>query len=128
MGAVRGSRKPGSGISDAIRHELVVLARRGGSRDSEFRRDRPTDWRPHEVRNPAGGLATHFSGPSAWEFIASRLEQGEPVEVVELHKPQGAKGYVMKIDLGQSVPKLYVKLQLGPGKVFGRSFHYSERE
>ena len=34
----------------------------------------------------------------------------------------------MKIDLGQSVPKLYIKLQLGRGKIFGRSFHYSERE
>ena len=33
----------------------------------------------------------------------------------------------MKIDLGRNVPKLYVKLQLGSGKIFGRSFHYSER-
>ena len=32
----------------------------------------------------------------------------------------------MLIDLGSHVPKLYVKLQLGSGKIFGRSFHYSE--
>ena len=32
----------------------------------------------------------------------------------------------MLIDLGSDVPDLYVKLQLGAGKIFGRSFHYSE--
>ena len=128
MVAAGGSRKPRSGISKAIRHELVVLARRSNSRSARFRRDRPTDWRPHEVRNPSGGLATHFTDPSAWELIASRLEQGEPVEVIELHTPKGAKGYVMKIHLGRDVPLLYVKLQIGSGRIFGRSFHYSEHE
>ncbi len=40
--------------------------------------------------------------------------------------PRGSKGYVMKIDLGLGLPKLYVKLQLVSKKVIGRSFHYSE--
>ena len=59
-------------------------------------------------------------------MIATRLENGEEVEVIELNQPKGAKGYVMLIDLGSDVPDLYVKLQLGNGKIFGRSFHYSE--
>ena len=33
----------------------------------------------------------------------------------------------MKIDLAPGQPQLYVKLQLGSGKIIGRSFHYSER-
>ena len=82
-------------------------------------------WRPAEVHNPTAVLETHFTEETAWAFIVSRLEAGEEVEVIELHKPQGAKGYVMKIALGSDLPKLYVKLQMGSARVFGRSFHYS---
>ena len=45
-----------------------------------------------------------------------------------LRKPRGAKGYVMKIDLEPGGVPLYVKVQLGAGKIIGRSFHYSEKE
>ena len=31
----------------------------------------------------------------------------------------------MHVELGPALPKLYIKLQLGSGKVIGRSFHYS---
>ena len=92
-----------------------------------FSTDRPTDWRPGQVRNPNGILDTHFTDAAAWEFIASRLEDGHPVEIVELRKPAGATGYVMKIDIEPGRPQLYVKLQLGSGKIIGRSFHYSDR-
>ena len=72
-------------------------------------------------------LDPYFTDSTAWDFIASRLEAGEEVEVIELQQPAGTKGYVMKIDLGLEVPELYVKLQLGASKVIGRSFHYSEQ-
>ena len=32
----------------------------------------------------------------------------------------------MLIDIEPGQPQLYVKLELGAGKVLGRSFHYSE--
>ena len=32
----------------------------------------------------------------------------------------------MKIDLEPDQPRVYVKLQLGAGRIVGRSFHYSE--
>lgn len=67
-----------------------------------------------------------FTGPSAWELIAVRLENGEPMETIELRNPPGAKAYVMKINLEPDRPKLYVKLRLLSGKVMGRSFHYSD--
>ena len=76
--------------------------------------------------NPDGVLDTHFTDAAAWELIASRLEDGHPVEVVELRKPAGATGYVMKIDVEPGQPLLYVKLQLGSGRIIGRSFHYSK--
>ncbi len=92
-----------------------------------FSPERPTDWRPGQVRNPEGVLDTHFTDAAAWELIATRIDDGHPIESVTLHKPQGATGYVMKIDLEDGRPQLYVKLQMGSGKIIGRSFHYSER-
>ena len=115
-------------LSESIRHQLVGLARRRKARVTEFSRDRPTVWQPGEVRNPDGRLDTHFTDAAAWELIASKLEDGHPVEIVELEKPRGATGYVMKIAIEPDRPLLYVKLQLGSGKIIGRSFHYSERQ
>ena len=71
-------------------------------------------------------LDTRFTDAAAWEHIAARLEEGHPIETVELHSPKGAIGYVMKIDLEPGQAQLYVKLQLGSGKIIGRGFHYSE--
>ena len=76
--------------------------------------------------NPDGLLLSYFDDQSAWELIASRLEDGQPVETVTLKQPPGRIGYVMKIDLNPGRPLLYVKLELGSGKVIGRSFHESE--
>ena len=114
-------------VSDATRRELAVLARRSSARFTGFSASMPTDWRPQQVRNPSGVLDEYFTEAAAWELIATKLEEGHPVEVVLLRKPRGRKGYVMKIRLGGDDPPVYVKLQLGSGKVIGRSFHYSEQ-
>ena len=115
-------------VDEPTRHQLVVLARRKDARITDFSQDRPTDWRPGQVRNPAGLLDTHFTDAAAWELIASRIEDGHALEIVPLDKPRGATGYVMKIALEPEQPELYVKLQLASGKIIGRSFHYSKRE
>ena len=115
-------------VDEATRYQLVILARRKDARITDFSRGRPTDWRPGQVRNPAGLLDTHFTDAAAWELIASRIEDGHPLEIVRLDKPSGAKGFVMKIDLSSGQPQLYVKLQMGSGKIIGRSFHDSERK
>ena len=82
-------------IDDSTRHQLVVLARRPRSRDTKFSAERPTEWRPHEVRNSTVDLP--FTNSAAWELIASRLEDGHDVKVVTLDNPRGKPGYVMKI-------------------------------
>ena len=118
-------------VDDATRRQLASLARQSHRRSANFSRKRPTDWRPQQVRNPDaewGPPYDVFTDAGAWELIASRLEHGHDVEVVKLRRPSGGTGYVMKIMLEDSVPLLYVKLQLGNGRIFGRSFHYSERE
>ncbi len=107
---------------------MITFAQRSRSRISKFSVRRPSDWRPSEVVNPNGGLMSHFTHQTAWEFIASRLAAGEEVKVIELQKPPGKKGYVMNIDLGSALPRLYVKLEMGSSRVFGRSFHYSKNE
>lgn len=76
------------------------------------------------MRNPDGVLDQYFNDETAWELIVQKLEEGHPVEEIELKKPPGEKGYVMKIQLEPDQPLLYVKLQMGSGKIFGRSFHY----
>ena len=126
MSASGTTRKRGFGIDAATRAQLVSRARHARTRDARFTIQRPTDWCPTEVRNPDGGRDGYFTHSTAWEFIASRLEAGEDVEIIELEKPKGSKGYVMKISLGPGSPELYVKLQMGPTKVYGRSFHYSK--
>ena len=117
-------------LSESIRRQYAVLARSRRTRINNFTKDLPIDWRPGQVRNPEaeGEFNTHFTEASAWELIASKLEQGHPVEAVELHTPPGAKGYVMKVDIEPGYPQLYVKLQFGPRKIICRSFHYSEWE
>ena len=113
-------------IDDSTRRQLVILSRRPRARDTAFSASRPTDWRPWQVANPNGEFDTHFTDPAAWELIATALEEGHDVEVVELRKPPGKKAYVMEIKLDDVNPLLYVKLQLGAGNVIGRSFHYSK--
>ena len=59
------------------------------------------------MRNPEGGLP--FSDPGAWDLIASKIESGHQVEIVELQKPKDATGYVMLIELEPEMPLLYVQ-------------------
>lgn len=68
-----------------------------------------------------------FTNHGAWELVASKIENGHQVEIIELEKPKGKTGYVMKIRLESSVPALYVKLELHRGWLLGRSFHLSDR-
>lgn len=114
-------------INAETRRQLVVLARRKRARAVEFTPSRPSEWRPGEVARPEGAFDRHFTTPSAWEFIASKLEEGHDVEVVTLRQPPGAKGYVMHFEAEAGHPPVYVKIELEAGKVYGRSFHYSDR-
>ena len=94
---------------------------------AEFTEEAPTDWRPDSVKDPRPErLFATFTKDSCWEFILEKLEEGHKIEEIELRKPLGSKGYVMKIDVGTKEPQLYVKLQIGIDKVIGRSFHYSK--
>lgn len=114
-------------ISVETRRQLALLARRSHARKTAFSPQQPTEWRPFEVRRPEGGFSPYFTDGAAWELIADKLEEGHEVEVVELRKPPGATGYVMKIQLEPNASLLYVKLQLRGGQIVGRSFHYSNR-
>lgn len=111
-------------IREDIRRQIIVLARRPRARSSASTSNRPADWQPDAVINPEGGLP--FTDFGAWDFIATCVEEGHEIETVVLRKPAGATGYVMKIRLEPNCPHLYVKVQLGGGKIFGRSFHYSK--
>ena len=108
---------------DEARHQLALLARRKRARVTEFSPERPTVWKPWEVRNPGSGET--FTEAGAWEFIVACLEEGQALKPVPLDHPPGKTGYAMTVPGGPGAPDIYIKLELGSGKILGRSFHYS---
>jgi hypothetical protein len=113
-------------INSETRNQLILLVRRPKSRHVQWTPESPTDWQPSSVRNPKGILDQYFTPSSAWEFIAEQLEAGCEVEVVEIRKPPGKKAYVMKIEVDENLARVYVKFEHKSGKIWGRSFHYSD--
>ncbi len=113
-------------INRSIRNQMVVLSRRSKARTSEFAPNRPTKWNPEQVSNPNGKVDEYFTDSSAWEYIACLLENEHPVETIALDHPPGKTGYVMKSRIEPDSREIYIKLQLGSGRIIGRSFHYSE--
>ena len=103
---------------EKYRQEFINLASRGARVLAH-----PHRWYPESVENPETGFP--FSPASAWELIVACLERGDQIEVIEMKKPPGTRGFVMYIQLQTDRSLLYVKLQLGAGKIIGRSFHYS---
>lgn len=111
-------------IEGHIRAELARNCLRSRCRTAEFSRSRPTKWSPSTIIDPRDPEKRCFTDNTAWDYIAERLQALEPVEVITLDLPAGKKGYVMKIPQpdGQI---LYIKLQLTPPGIVGRSFHHS---
>ena len=117
-----GPRYP-CGIDDDTRRLLALLARSPRTRRVGRPPKRPSRWSPFTVPNPESAFDLHFTHASAWQLIADRLEQGEHVEIIEMDRPVGVTGYVMKLQLEEGSHELYVKLELTGSKVIGRSFH-----
>ena len=91
-------------------------------------RGRPANWNPGSVRDPEDDvLGGYFTDDAAWNLIATKLRDGQPLETTDLRKPAGATGYVMKVEIERGAPRLYVKVELSRNRklLFGRSFHYS---
>ncbi len=105
------------------RKQIALLARRKESRIVPRSPDMPCDWRPTTVTNPAANIP--FTDISAWHYIADLVESGHPIETITLDKPPGETGFVMLVEMEAESPRLYIKLQLKRGRIFGRSFHYS---
>lgn len=102
---------------ESIRRELVLLARRKRSRVMSSR------WMPHTVTNPETNEP--FTDAAAWELVATCLEAGDEVSTVSLEIPAGRVGYVLEKVLANR-EQLYIKLQLGSGRIIGRSFHVTD--
>jgi hypothetical protein len=107
-----------------IRSELRRLVKASHTRRSEFTPSTPTVWRPESVEDPR--TKKPFTPHGAWDFISELLESGHEVEQIVLDKPKGKLGYVLKVPATDSKPRIYIKLQICSGYVYGRSFHYSD--
>jgi hypothetical protein len=94
------------------------------TRTAIFSFDQPTDWKPTSLKDPRDPKR-YFTEDSAWEFISELLDGGCDLTTVTLDKPAGKRGYVIKISGVDPVTHIYIKIQLGADKVYGRSFHES---
>ena len=111
-----------AGTPEQIRHEAAILASRKRARSVSFSREAPVDWKPQTVVSPIDGQP--FTPEGAWLFISQLLDdESQPLESIELEHPPGKKAYVMLVPAGDR--RIYIKFQLGSGKIIGRSFHYS---
>lgn len=102
------------------------MSKRASSRKtrlSTFSPRAPTKWHPTSLLHPDTG--DPFTEDNCWSFVASAIASGAPVEVMELKRPAGKRGFVMKLP-GHGTTTIYVKLQLLSDKVLGRSFHESQ--
>jgi len=108
--------------SASVRREIAALARQKKCRDCQWTKQRPTEWRPHAVRDAGGEF---FTDAGAWELLADLVEGGHPMREVVLRHPPGKRAYEMKVQLRQDDPELYIKVALGSGTVIGYSFHES---
>ena len=113
-------------MADATDQDRAELARRASSRKtrtSTFTPRAPTKWHPTSLRHPATG--DPFTEDNCWAFVVDAINAGEAVEVIELKRPAGNRGFVMKL-AGHDGVVIYVKLQLLDAIVLGRSFHESQ--
>lgn len=102
-----------------IREELVRLCSSGRTRKAEFSPKMPCHWNPWEAKDEDGQPLTSIA---AWDAVHTTLLTDCVVTAIELDKPPGKTGYWFHMTdaAGQ---RIYVKLMIGSGVVFGRSFH-----
>ena len=113
---------PGQNLEE-VRKRLLRLVGKKGCREVSRPPDRPSDWKPEEIRQEDGcGLTRHH----AWFLIEAWLEEGCELCCVHLDKPPGKVAYAFeKVYCNQRV---YVKLEIADGDrvLYGRSFHLSK--
>lgn len=63
-----------------------------------------------------------YTRTGAWDEVRSQLEGGCVLTKVVLDKPKGKSAYTFHFKDARG-NRIYVKLQIGSGTVFGRSFH-----
>jgi hypothetical protein len=68
-----------------------------------------------------------FTDADAFEAIADAFEnESLDIKIVNLKIPPGKIAYEILIPQPGSCAPIYAKVQLGPGQVLARSFHYSD--
>lgn len=112
-------------MADASALERAELMRRAASRKTRratFSPARPTKWHPTSLLHPEGGEP--FTTDNCWSFIIAAIANGAAVEAIEMRKPPGKRGFVLKLP-GAGKMIIYIKLELLADLVLGRSFHES---
>ncbi len=109
-------------LASEISRQFMLTLLEAGKFHTEFTEEMPTKWHPDKVENPETGFV--FTEAECLDFIETTLKSGHPIETIDLSKPKGKKGYVMKVKPIPGGRVIYIKLQIGVDVLIGRSFHY----
>jgi hypothetical protein len=107
---------------EEVRKRLLRLVKKKGCRQIGTPPDRPSDWKPEEIRQEDGCALTR---PQAWFLIEQWLEEECEVSLVRLDKPPGRIAHAFEKRYCNQ--RVYVKLEIADGDrvLYGRSFHLS---
>lgn len=123
MDAATNPRAAVSIAAPKSRQQLSVLCSSSSTRTVETTADRPSKWWPREVRHPVTGA--FFDEVSVWQFIKAAIDCGTVIKTLRLEGPLDLTSYVIVLQ-GHAGQRIYVKLEIGKTKVFGKSFHICE--
>jgi len=120
--------RDGYKLSKQARRYLASCCRTPANRILARQMPAGHNWHPYRVTEPQSGM--WFTDDAAWEFIATQLEEGVPVQ----QRPAGAEhaypALEMIVEVTDNERRLYMKIGIltESNKVIGLSFHYSTEE
>ena len=120
MAASRATRSVPVPLTVALRREMANMCASKRTRSEAFSTAQPTEWRPTDAIDPT--TKAPCTSSAAWSLVEQYVRGNGPIIPVLLKKPPGRTGYTFHLRDGDG-NRIYVKLQIGSGKVFGRSFH-----
>ena len=83
---------------EKVRGILLTLIRRHRPH-VKWTRKAPTVWQPTTVIDPRPNqFHRNFTELTCWEYIEELLASRHEIEIVNMQKPPGSKGYVMKVE------------------------------
>ncbi len=99
---------------------MARLCQSRKTRREAFTTKQPTEWKPSDAIDAATQQPCTLDG--SWRMVEAYLLGTGAIKAVLLKRPPGRTGYWFHM-YDHDGNRIYVKLQMGSGLIFGRSFH-----